>query len=98
VQGVYDYAEWLLQGTPKDDGGVWDKAAMMAKVKEGARFDIKVAKSVPVIWLYLTGWANNDGVAHFRDDVYGLDNPATAKDPGDVASVSAPHVAPSPAQ
>jgi murein L,D-transpeptidase YcbB/YkuD len=98
VQGVYDYAEWLLQGTPTDDGGVWDKAAMTAKVKDGARLDIKVAKSVPVIWLYLTGWANNDGVAHFRDDVYGLDNPAVAKDGGDVASVATPRAAASPAQ
>ena len=98
VQGVYDYAEWLLQGTPNDNGGVWDKAAMTAKVKDGARFDIKVTKSVPVIWLYLPGWANNDGVAHFRDDVYGLDNPAVAKDAGDVASVTAPRAAPAPAQ
>jgi len=98
VQGVYDYAEWLLQGTPKDDGGVWDKAAMTEKVKGGARFDIKVTKSVPVLWLYLTGWANDDGVAHFRDDVYGLDNPAVANEPGDVASVLAPRAAPPPTQ
>ena len=25
VQGVYDYAEWLLQGTPGGPSGVWDK-------------------------------------------------------------------------
>ena len=37
VQGVYDYAEWLLQGTPDGPGGVWDKAALLAKVKDGAR-------------------------------------------------------------
>ncbi len=34
VQGVYDYAAWLLEGTP----GSWDKAAMQAKSKEGAPY------------------------------------------------------------
>ena len=73
VQGVFDYAEWLLQGTPGGPNGVWDKAAMQAKVKEGAPFDIRLVKAVPVIWVYLTGWSNGDGPANFRDDVYGLD-------------------------
>jgi L,D-transpeptidase YcbB len=73
VQGVYDYAQWLLEGTPGGPTGVWDKAAMLEKVKEGAPFDIKLPKPVPVIWVYLTGWSNGDGPANFRDDVYGLD-------------------------
>ena len=75
VQGVYDYAEWLLQGTPDADGGAWDKAALLAKVKDGERDDIKLVQPVPVIWVYLTGWANDDGAANFRNDVYGIDNP-----------------------
>ena len=53
--------------------GAWDKAALEAKVKEGAPYDIKLAKAVPVIWVYLTGWSNGDGLANFRDDVYGVD-------------------------
>jgi L,D-transpeptidase YcbB len=72
VQGVYDFAQWLLEGT-SDGNGVWDKAALLARVKEGAREDIKLAKIVPVIWVYLTGWANRDGLVNFRDDVYGID-------------------------
>jgi len=80
VQGVYDYAEWLLQGTGGGpSGGVWDKAAMEAKIKEGAPFDIKLARAVPVIWVYLTGWSNGDGPAQFRDDVYGVDTVAEAQ-------------------
>ena len=73
VQGVFDYAEWLLQGTPDPLGAAWTKAEMLGKVKEGAREDIKLAHSTPVIWVYLTGWANGEGPANFRDDVYGLD-------------------------
>jgi murein L,D-transpeptidase YcbB/YkuD len=73
VQGVYDYAEWLLQGTGGAPSSAWDKAALEAKIKEGAPYDIKLAKAVPVIWVYLTGWSNGDGPANFRDDVYGVD-------------------------
>jgi murein L,D-transpeptidase YcbB/YkuD len=73
VQGVYDYAEWLLEGTSGGPTGVWDKDALLNEVKVGGREDIKLTKAVPVIWVYLTGWANKDGAANFRNDVYGLD-------------------------
>ncbi|HLW90789.1 MAG TPA: L,D-transpeptidase family protein [Roseiarcus sp.] len=73
VQGVYDLAEWLLQGAPGGPASGWDKQALLDKVKQGEREDIKLAKLVPVTWVYLTGWANGDGPANFREDVYGLD-------------------------
>src|SRR5277367_1221871 len=79
VQGVYDLAEWLLQGTGGGPNGVWDKAAMQEKVKERAPYDIRLAKSTPVIWVYLTGWSNGDGPAEFRDDVYGVDTVGEAQ-------------------
>ena len=31
VQGVYDLAEWLLEGTPGGPGGAWDKQALLAR-------------------------------------------------------------------
>ena len=79
MQGVYDYAEWLLQGAPGGPNGAWDKAALLAKVKEGAPYDIRLAAPVPVIWVYLTGWSNGDGPANFRDDVYSLDTVGEAQ-------------------
>jgi L,D-transpeptidase YcbB len=79
VQGVYDYAAWLLQGTPGGPGGAWDRPGLEAKIKEGAPYDIKLAKAVPVIWVYLTGWSNGDGPAEFRDDVYGVDTVGEAQ-------------------
>jgi murein L,D-transpeptidase YcbB/YkuD len=78
VQGVYDYAAWLLEGTSGPAGG-WDKAAMQDKIKEGAPYEIKLTKAVPVIWVYLTGWSNGDGPANFRDDVYNVDNVGEAQ-------------------
>jgi murein L,D-transpeptidase YcbB/YkuD len=88
VQGVYDYAEWLLQGTPGPDGAAWTKAALLAKQKDGERDDIKLTKAVPVIWVYLTGWANGDGVANFRNDVYGVDVAAEASAQADVKDIN----------
>ncbi len=97
VQGVYDLAEWLLQGTP-DGAGAWDKEALLAKAKDGAREDIRLAKSVPVIWVYLTGWANGDGLVNFRDDVYGVDTVGEATASATPASASAaPQTNPAPA-
>ena len=74
VQGVYDFAQWILEGTPGGPNGAWDKDALLAGVKTGDRLDIKVARQMPVIWVYLTGWSNAEGEAFFRDDVYGLDS------------------------
>jgi murein L,D-transpeptidase YcbB/YkuD len=79
VQGVYDYAAWLLEGTGGGPSGAWDRPALEAKIKEGAPYDIKLAKPVPVIWVYLTGWSNGDGPAEFRDDVYSIDTVGEAQ-------------------
>jgi murein L,D-transpeptidase YcbB/YkuD len=79
VQGVYDYAAWLLEGTGGGPDGAWDRAALEGKIKEGAPYDIKLAKPVPVIWVYLTGWSNGDGPAQFREDVYGIDTVGEAQ-------------------
>ena len=87
VQGVYDYAAWLLEGTGGGPAGGWDKAALQAKIKEGARYDINLAKAVPVIWVYLTGWSNGDGPANFRDDVYNVDTVAEAQVSAQAAQV-----------
>ncbi len=97
VQDVYDYAEWLLQGASDGLSGVWDKAALLAKVKEGAREDIKLTRPVPVIWIYLTGWSNQDGVANFRDDVYGVDAGGEATASALSAAPPSPFPLPSPA-
>ncbi len=67
VQGVYDLAAWLLQGS-----GNWDRTSLMAEIGKD-RQDLKLAKPVPVAWVYMTGWASADGTVHFADDVYQVD-------------------------
>ena len=73
VEGVYDLASWLLEGAGGAPNGRWDKQALLAKVATTEHVDIKLPAPVPVIWVYMTGWANGDGVAHFRDDIYEYD-------------------------
>jgi murein L,D-transpeptidase YcbB/YkuD len=73
VEGVYDLAAWLLQGASGAPNGVWTRDAIQSKIAAGAREDVKLPKVVPVIWVYMTGWASADGTVHFRDDVYNVD-------------------------
>ncbi|WP_244441331.1 MULTISPECIES: L,D-transpeptidase family protein [Methylosinus] len=73
VEGVYDLAAWLLQGASGSPSGQWDKAAILAKIAGGERQDVALPKPVPVVWVYMTGWASADGTVHFRNDVYGVD-------------------------
>ena len=30
---------------------------------------------MPVAWVYFTGWVTRDDVVHFRNDIYGSDEP-----------------------
>ncbi|HUZ67610.1 MAG TPA: L,D-transpeptidase family protein [Beijerinckiaceae bacterium] len=76
VKDVYGLATWLLQGTPGAPYGRWDQRAIEAGIANGEQRAIKLANPVPVIWVYMTGWADADGVVHFRNDVYGKDSGA----------------------
>jgi L,D-transpeptidase YcbB len=73
VQGVYDLAAWLLRESPAPNGGVWTGKLIQDRIASGAREDVKLTSPVPVIWVYMTGWASADGTVHFRDDVYNVD-------------------------
>jgi murein L,D-transpeptidase YcbB/YkuD len=68
VQNIRDFVVWLLKETPS-----MARAQVDAHIKSGERHDAKLAKPVPVYWVYITAWANPDGVVQFRDDVYGHD-------------------------
>ncbi|MCX7320225.1 MAG: L,D-transpeptidase family protein [Hyphomicrobiales bacterium] len=68
VDNVRDLAAWLLKNTPN-----WDRAQIDAGIATNQRQDIKLTKSVPVAWIYLTAWMSRDGVVQFRNDVYDQD-------------------------
>jgi murein L,D-transpeptidase YcbB/YkuD len=74
VADVASFAEWLLRGTSAPTGA-WTRPGIEAAIATTTRQDIRLEKPVPVTWVYLTGYATADGAAHFRKDVYGLDEP-----------------------
>ena len=68
IQGVRDLVKWILRDTPN-----WDPATIDDMFVNGERVNANVANPVPVFWVYVTAWANVDGVVHFRNDIYGQD-------------------------
>ena len=68
IQGVRDLVKWILRDTPG-----WDPATIDQMFVNGQRVNANVAKPVQLYWVYVTAWANVDGVVHFRNDIYGLD-------------------------
>jgi len=72
VNGVYDLAAWLLNvsGTGSEQ---WDNEKLRSETEKGRTEKIRLAHPAPVVWVYLTGWAEPDGMARFRSDIYGLD-------------------------
>ena len=75
VSGVRDLAAWLLEGT-----GI-DRLALEADIATGENKTIRLPKSVPVIWIYMTAWGSADGTVEFRDDIYKLDEPKPVAPP-----------------
>ena len=68
IQNVRELVNWLMADTPG-----WSRAEIDAVIKSGERKDARLAKPVPLYWVYVTGWATPDGVVQFRDDIYARD-------------------------
>jgi murein L,D-transpeptidase YcbB/YkuD len=68
VQNVRDLVTWLLRDTPG-----WDRQRFEATIKSGENTPVQLAVPVPVHFTYVSAWSTGDAVAHFRDDIYGLD-------------------------
>lgn len=70
VSGVLDLVSWLLgpQG--------WTREVVDMAIASAERKDVRMPQPVPVTWVYATGFVTQDGLVHFRDDIYGLDRPS----------------------
>jgi len=68
VQNVRELVNWLLGGMPG-----WSRQEIDEVIRGGERKDARLAKPVPLYWVYVTAWATPDGVVQFRDDIYNRD-------------------------
>jgi L,D-transpeptidase YcbB len=65
-----ELAAWILKTEPN-----WSRREIDAEIASGRRTTVKLAKPIPVAWVYMTAWTGRDGAIHFRNDVYGHDEP-----------------------
>jgi L,D-transpeptidase YcbB len=78
VFNVRELVAWVLRDTG------YDRARVDETIRSGERLDQEVTNPPSIFTAYLTAWTTGDGVIHFRDDIYGLDNQGTvalAQDP-----------------
>ncbi len=68
VQNVRQLVAWLLDGTKG-----WALGDIDRVIKSGDQKNVELKKPVPLHWVYITGWATEDGVVQFREDIYGKD-------------------------
>jgi murein L,D-transpeptidase YcbB/YkuD len=60
-----ELAEYLL----RDDSG-WSQQRILAAIEQGTEQIVHLPTSIPVHLLYWTAWTSDDGVVHFRQDLY----------------------------
>ncbi len=74
VQNVRQLVYWLLDQTKN-----WTPEEIDRVIKSGEQKTARLAKPVPLHWVYVTAWSASDGVVQFREDIYdrdGLGGPA----------------------
>jgi len=72
VQNVREFVTWILQGTED-----WNREKVDDIFRKGERLDVDVKNKVPIYWVYVTAWANAEGIVHFREDIYNRDGLST---------------------
>ena len=68
IEKVHVLTSWLLKNQSD-----WNPDKIQSVVKSGERLDVKVQRATQVRFVYLTAWTTDDGITHFRDDIYKLD-------------------------
>ncbi len=67
------FAEYLLRDKPE-----WQGTKVREAIVSGEHKTVKLPKKLPVHILYFTSWVEDNGVVHFRKDVYGHDQKLAA--------------------
>lgn len=61
-------ATFLIQDDPS-----WTRARVDETIEGGKTTFVKLARPIPVHFVYMTAWVDEQGIANFRDDIYKRD-------------------------
>jgi L,D-transpeptidase YcbB len=67
-------AQYLLHDTPG-----WTPDRIEQAMNSGNEQVVNLQTPVPVAITYFTAWVDNDGMVHFREDIYGRDKEAAKR-------------------
>ncbi len=68
IQGIERLISWILEGN-----GNWSLGRVMAMKRSGETMNVSLKRQVPVHFVYITSWVDEDGFVQFRRDLYGRD-------------------------
>jgi len=68
VHNIQELTLWLLESSPG-----WDRARVEQVVASGVNTEVPLEVQIPVYFVYVSAWATDGGVVHFRDDIYKRD-------------------------
>jgi murein L,D-transpeptidase YcbB/YkuD len=71
VHNVEALVAWILRDTPG-----WSMERVLAMKQTSEQADVRLAKPIPVYFVYVSAWATPDGVVNFRPDIYNHDGAA----------------------
>jgi L,D-transpeptidase YcbB len=71
VHNIEALVAWILRDAPG-----WNMQRVLSMKQSGEQMDVKLAKPLPVYFVYVSAWATPDGVVNFRPDIYNHDGAA----------------------
>ena len=69
LENPIELAEYLLRDDPQ-----WSRQSILASIEKGREQVVHLPTPIPVYLLYWTAWMSDEGVVHFRKDIYERDH------------------------
>jgi murein L,D-transpeptidase YcbB/YkuD len=70
IEKPFDLAEYVLQHNPR-----WTRERLVSAIAKSPGQTVPLPEPLPIHLTYRTAWVDEDGVVHFRTDIYGYDDP-----------------------
>ncbi len=68
IENPVELADYLLRNTSD-----WNSESLLTAIESGKNRTLRLPDPTPVHILYFTAWVDEEGMVHFRNDIYGHD-------------------------